>query len=108
HFRRQRAIVTGPTHIPLDAFTEGFLGDADLEGAETRIAADLRSDDLIDGGTAGAVARERGAGGDTADGFVMAIAGARGCGHRIVDAGDYVDVIAKARERREAGGHDVI
>ena len=102
HLRRQRTVVAGPTHIPLDALAERFLRDADLNRAEARILADLRGDRLVDRRSAGAVAGERRAGGHAADRLVVSVARtARGSG-LVVEAAEHVDIVAERRQRAEA------
>ena len=102
HLRRQRAIVSGPAHVALDALAEGFLRDADLNRAEARIAADFGGDGLVDGCSARAVAGERRTGGDAADRLVVAVAGAGGIGRLVVQAAENVDIVAERRQRTEA------
>ena len=102
HLRRQRAVVPGPAHVALDALAERFLRDADLDRAEARIAADSGGDDLVDGRSAGAVAGERGTGGDAAHRLVVAVAGAGGIGRLVVQAAENVDVVAERGQRAEA------
>src|SRR2546428_534176 len=54
HFGRQRAVAPGPAQVALNALAKRLLAHTDLQGAETRLAADLRGDHLVDRRSAGA------------------------------------------------------
>src|SRR4029434_3091601 len=75
HLRRQGALVTGPTHVALDALAEGLLRNADLQRTESRLAFEFRCNGLIYGGACRAASGEGRATHQRAHGFV--VAGAR-------------------------------
>ena len=102
HFGRERAVGASPTQVAVDVFTVRFLADADLKGAEPRLAAHRARNHLIDRRAAGAAARVRRAGDERAHRFVMRVAGRRDARVRVVDAADDMDVVSNRRERREA------
>ena len=103
HLGRESPFVTGPAHIALDALAEGFLGDSHLQRAETRVAADLGSDGLVDGRAAGAAPGEARAGHEAAHGVVMAVAGSRQSRRGIVESAEDVNIVAKLCQGRQAG-----
>src|SRR5262245_22698225 len=108
HLRRQRALITRPTHVSLDAFAEGFLRDADLHRAETRLALELRRDGLIYGRTGRSASGERRATHQPAHGFVMSVARAGSCGGGVVQSTDDVNVAPEGGQRRKAGRHSIV
>src|SRR5206468_566933 len=103
HLRGERAIVSCPAHVALYALSEGFLRDADLQGPETGIAADLRGDRLIDGRSAGAAPGKRLSRHQGAHGAVMPVSGSRNLSGGIIQPGDDMDVVPEWRQRRKAG-----
>ena len=107
-FRRQRTVAIDPAHVALDAFAEAFLGDADLQRCEAGIAAEFAGDHLIQGRAACSATGERLAGNDGAHRRVVAVARTRQSGGRAVEAGDDMNVVAKWRQRLQAGRHFVV
>src|SRR5205814_8464580 len=59
HFRRQGPVAIGPAQIALNAFAEGFLRYADLQGAEARFLSQFPRDYLIDRRAARSTSGER-------------------------------------------------
>src|SRR5215475_5248169 len=108
HLRRQSALVTGPAHVSLYAFAEGFLRDADLQRPETRFALELRRDCLIYGRTSRSASGERRATHQRAHGFVMPVARAGHGGGGVVQSTDDVNVAPEWGQRRKAGRHSIV
>ena len=81
-----------------------FLGDADLQRAETRLGADLRGQNLIDRRAGGAAAGVSGAGHDAAQRAEVAVALPVEPRRDVVDAAEHVHVVAHAAERRQTRG----
>ena len=81
------------------------------DSCETPICSERKRDsvpifaaiDLVDGRPAGAVAGERRAGHHAAHRFVVAVAGARYGGRRVIEAGEDVNIVAERRQRRRHG-----
>src|SRR5262245_9006399 len=48
HLLRQSVLVSGPAHVSLHALAEGFLRNANLQRAESRVAAELGRNHLVD------------------------------------------------------------
>ena len=103
HLRRERPLVGGPAHIALDALSEGFLRNADLQGPEARVAADFRGDRLVDRRRSRAPARKGGSRHQRAHGTMMPVSRSRNLSGRVVQAGDHVNVAAQGSQRRQAG-----
>src|SRR5688572_23573662 len=101
-FLRQRALEARPRHVAVHVLAVRFLRDADLQRAEARLRADLRSEDLIDRWARGAASGIGSARHQPTERAEMAVALAVEARGDVVDAAEHVHVIAHAAERREA------
>ena len=108
HLGRQRPVAVGPTHVPLDAFSEGFLRYTDLKRSETSFVPDPLGDHLVDRGSAGASSREDTAREQSAHRRVVAVARSGQSRRGTVQTGDDVDVLSKGCERLQTGSERVI
>src|SRR5260370_8146060 len=91
----------------MNALAMRLLADADLQRAEAALAANLRSDELIDGGPAAPTPAVDRARDKTAHRFVMTIAGAGNARGRIIESADHVKILLKGSERRTARPYPV-
>jgi hypothetical protein len=105
---RQRALVTGPRHIAVDVLAVRFLRHADLQGTETRLGANLGSQDLIDRGAGGAAASVGRTGHDAAERAEMTVPLTIEPRRDVVDAAQHVHVFPHAADGRQAGGQLVV
>src|ERR1700732_2548924 len=74
HLRRESPLVPGPAHVALHALAERLLRDANLQRAESRVAAELGRDHLVDRWPARPPSREPGSGHQPAHGVGVPIA----------------------------------
>src|ERR1700738_3405901 len=100
HLRRKGPLVSGPAHVALHAFAKRFLRDANLQRAESRVAAELGCDHLVDRWSARSPSGEPGSSHQPAHGIGMTVA--LSSGRRVVQTTDHVNVGPERRERRKA------
>ena len=94
HLRRQRAIISRPTHVAMHVFAVRFLRDSDLQRMESRLGSHLRRQNLVDRGAAGAASCIGRAGHQSAHGGEVPIALPVESGRDVIDSADDVNVVA--------------